>query len=141
MIQTFASMNFANVAIIRDYYVVSIDRKEYMRMDPHIMSIVAMIAWEAIKDGVKLTYEQISKKLKEGNLQNIQNEDCKEIADILNNIPNAYKANAKLVEGYLEANEHLLTILSGMRKENYGNINQYSFGSGDNVGRDKIVKG
>lgn len=110
-------------------------------MNSNILPIVAMIAWEAIKDGVKLTYEQIHKKLKERNLQYIQDEDCKDIAGILNNIPDAYKANIKMIEGYLETNKHLLTILSGIRTEKCGNINQYSFGSGDNIGRDKIIKG
>ena len=52
-----------------------------------------------------------------------------------------YKQNELLIEGYLQTNKELLDILKKERKSDIMSVTQYSWGSGDNVGRDKIVKG
>lgn len=103
-------------------------------MDPQVLSIVATVAWEAIKDGVKVTTNRLQKALKGWILKD---DACENVIKVVNSIPESYKINAKLVEGYLESNTQLIDVLSKVAVEGVGNITQYHSGSGDNVGRDK----
>ena len=107
-------------------------------MDSQILSIIAGIAWVAIKDGVKLTYDKLREVFK-GKV--VENDECKKILEILNSIPPEYKLNEKLVEGYLESNSKLMDLLSSIVAGGNSRIVQCHTGSGDNVGGDKIVVG
>ena len=104
-------------------------------MDPNVLSIVALLAWEGIKDGVRLTVGHLRNALKNWV---IEDDACEKVTDILNSIPAEYKMNPKLVEGYLESNLRLIDLLSCLEESGNGNIIQHHRGSGDNVGRDKI---
>lgn len=110
-------------------------------MKPQILSVVAVIAWEAIKDGVKLTYTQLKKKFQERKLSQICDQDCEQIVDIINNIPDAYKLNELLVEGYLQSNLQLMDIISKCAKDATTTVAQTHYGIGDNIGHDKVVRG
>lgn len=110
-------------------------------METQFLSVIAVIAWEAIKDGVKLTYTQLKKKLQEQKVFQLQEENCEQVANIINNIPEAYKLNKLLVEGYLQSNSQLMDLISKCSTDTTATVVQTHYGSGDNVGHDKVVKG
>lgn len=107
-------------------------------MNPELLTIVAIVAWEAIKDGVRITIGHLRKAFK-GWV--IKDDTCEKVAEVLNNIPAEFKINAKLVEGYLESNSRLIDLLSSLEASGTRNVIQHHSGSGDNVGRDKISYG
>ncbi len=110
-------------------------------MNSELLSIISNIAWCAIKDGVQLTYNALRKKLSRKDGTCFNEEEYKKIVEIVNQMPYVYRQNELLVEGYLQTNKDLLDILSKNTDGNTNMITQYSYGSGDNIGRDKVIKG
>lgn len=114
---------------------------EEINMRNEIISVISGIVWGAIKDGVKVTYNVLRKIFGEKGVDFFSKEEYEKIVKIANDIPDIYKQNELLIEGYLQTNKELLDILKKERKSDIMSVTQYSWGSGDNVGRDKIVKG
>ena len=110
-------------------------------MNSELLSILSNLAWSAIKDGVKLTYDVLYSKINQAINHSPNIDDCQKIADIIDQIPDMFKQNELLVQGYLQANSQLMEILKKLPESNGITVTQYSYGSGDNVGRDKIVSG
>lgn len=109
-------------------------------MDASLLTIISSVAWEAIKEGTKVLSETIKAKL-EARKKAISDEDSIQISKITNNIPECYRLNEKLVEGYLQTNSQLISIIEHISSENRQSVTQNSYGSGDNVAGDKIVYG
>lgn len=109
-------------------------------MNSELLATVSSLAWKVIKEGTVLTYNFLSKKLKEKNTK-ISDDDIKKIVEIINGTPECYKLNELLVQGYLMSNEELKSIIDRYKNIDQNIIVQYSYGSGDNIGHDKIIKG
>ena len=109
-------------------------------MNSFLISLIASIAWKAIMEGGQFTVGLLKKKLTEEKVNHISEQDCERIVDVVNQTPEAYTVNETVMKAYLETNKPLLDILSKVAQDNPSSITQYSFGSGDNVGRDKIVQ-
>lgn len=108
-------------------------------MNPELLPILAEIAWSAIKEGVKLTIEALSSKLRKKTDRAISDDKCEKIAQIINDIPDVYKLNQTTVQGYLESNRQLAELLKDSANTECITVYQTHYGSGDNVGRDKII--
>jgi len=126
----------------KDGLLKSINDLKGLIMESQLLSVIAAITWEAIKEGVKLTFAQLRKKLQERKIHQVQERDCEKITNIINNIPDEYRLNELLVKGWLQSNAQLIDVLSKYEKgaEETTSIFQTHYGSGDNIGHDKIIK-
>ena len=107
-------------------------------MDPFTSAIASGIVWEVLKKGATVTVSYLKNALRSWLLKD---SEIEALANIANQMPNEYKLNAKLIEGYLDTNSTFSEIVARVNNSDHNTIIQTHSGSGDNVGRDKIVKG
>ncbi len=103
-------------------------------MEQYLVNAVALVGWEAMKDGLKLTTRKLRAALKGWILKE---DECERITAIVNETPEAYRKNSTLLAGYLESREDFCEVISDAKMEMSNNLIQSHSGSGDNVGRDK----
>lgn len=100
-------------------------------------TILAGIAYDLIKNGTLISLESLKNKLK-GWL--ISDENLKILSQKINNIDNLDDLSEKAISKQLEQDTTVTQILANIQQDKSANIiTQTHFGSGDNVGGDKII--
>ena len=97
-------------------------------------AIFSGIAYDMICTGVKFTASTIKEEFKEWAIDDAV---ASVIADELTKLELSEDRSPKYIEKQLNTSQELLTILEQIQPNQV--INQTSYGSGDNVGRDKII--
>ncbi len=105
-------------------------------MKKELISAIAKIASNVIKQGVKITSEQLRIQLKDWILKD---EEYNMVTDVINTIPVEYQLNEKIIEAYIETNQSLSKIIEQGRIGESKQVYQMHTGTGDNVAGDKNV--
>uniref|UniRef100_UPI0040563307 hypothetical protein n=1 Tax=Agathobacter sp. TaxID=2021311 RepID=UPI0040563307 len=105
-------------------------------MEEMLITAISKIASKAVKEGIKITSDQLRLQLKDWLLKD---EEYEIVSEVINTIPAEYQLNEKIVEAYIETNAILTQILSQAKMGASRQVNQMHTGSGDNIAGDKII--
>jgi hypothetical protein len=103
-------------------------------MDFLTASILSGIAYDMVYTGIKFTTSTVKERFKEWVIDDAV---ASVIADELIKLELNEDHSPKFIEKQLNNSQELLTILEKIQPTQV--INQTSYGSGDNIGRDKII--
>ncbi|MDQ5766979.1 GapS6a family protein [Thiothrix subterranea] len=107
-------------------------------MDFLSAAVLSGITYDILKNGLALNVEHIKERLKEWVGGEVI---APQISIELNKLDLNEDMSETAIEKRINQSEALLVLLSSIKKEGNNNtITQYHTGSGDNVGRDKIIK-
>ncbi|QCP62355.1 hypothetical protein [Pantoea sp. SO10] len=106
-------------------------------MDPITTAILARGIYDLLQSSLSYTKDTLKEKLREFIVDEKKADEAAEKIEELNLNEDM---SQKAIEKKINSDPELLDILKSIAKENNVNVNQYHFGTGDNVARDKIVK-
>lgn len=105
-------------------------------MDVVTSAIVSGAVYDIFKKGLSFTKEKIKEQL----LVFITNDDCVEIiAKKLAAMDLNDDMSEKVIQRKIEEDNDILTALDNLPKNDAAKVNQHHYGSGDNVGGNKII--
>ncbi|MDG0801448.1 GapS6a family protein [Pectobacterium polaris] len=105
-------------------------------MDTVTSAIVSGAVYDIFKKGISFTKEKIKEQLSAF----ITNDDCVEIiAKKLAAMDLNDDMSEKAIQRKVEDDTDILTALDNLSRNDVAKINQHHYGSGDNVGGNKII--
>ncbi|MEI7223125.1 hypothetical protein [Pectobacterium carotovorum] len=107
-------------------------------MEPITTAIASRAIYDLLVAGISFTRDNIKKKL----TKFITNDKHAEIlAEKIEKLRVNDEMSEKAIEKHLKASPEVMNALANIPKASIGSIKQTHYGTGDNIGRDKIING
>ncbi|MBA0204991.1 GapS6a family protein [Pectobacterium aroidearum] len=107
-------------------------------MEPITTAIASRAIYDLLVAGISFTKDNIKKKL----TKFITNDEHAELlAEKIEKLKVNDEMSEKVIEKHLKASPEVMNALENIPKASIVSIQQTHYGTGDNIGRDKIING